>query len=283
MAETKNIFWTPRPQPARTKNISISAISKTMEEEIKVTRIEPAKKAFILAVILVVAIIGFLVAKIIYDFATLPQNFPQEITISGEGKVFVKPDVALVSLGVKTEEKKSVDAVNKNNEKMNAIIKVAKDLGVDEKDIKTSAYNLYPVYDYPTTGRVFKGYSLDQQISVKIRNFDKISDILDKATSEGANTVGDLQFTVDDLEKARADTREKAIEQAKEKALVLAGQAGLKIVKLINISEGYQPSIQPIYGMGGSRNTLEKVNIAPDIQPGQSEINTTVYLTYRVR
>ena len=254
-----------------------------MIEEIRVNKIEPPKKMITLATILVISIVGFLILKTVYNFQTLPQNYPQEIIISGEGKVFVKPDVALVSLGVKTEAQKSVDAVNRNNEKMNLIIKAIKDLGVDEKDIKTSAYNLYPVYDYPTTGRVFKGYSLDQQISVKIRNFDKISDILDKATSGGANNIGDLQFTVDDLEKVRADAREKAIEQAKEKALVLANQAGLKIIKLINVSEGYQPSLQPMYGMGSGINAMEKVNIAPSIQPGQSEINTTVYLTYRVR
>src|SRR3989344_4172765 len=205
-----------------------------MEEEIKVTRIEPANKAFVLAIILVTGILLFLILKTVYNFQTLPQNYPQEIVVSGEGKVFIKPDVALVSLGVKTEEKKSVDAVNKNNEKMNAVIKGIKDLGVDERDIKTSAYNLYPVYSYTEKGRIFNGYSLDQQISVKIRDFDKVSDVLDKATSLGANTISDLQFTVDDLEKVRADAREQAILQAKEKAIVLASQAGLKIIKLVD-------------------------------------------------
>ncbi len=252
-----------------------------MEEEIRVNKIEPPKRMITLATILVISIVGFLILKTVYNFQTLPQNYPQEIVVSGEGKVFIKPDVALVSLGVKTEEKKSVDAVNKNNEKMNAVIKAIKDLGVDEKDIKTSAYNLYPVYSYTEKGRIFNGYSLDQQISVKIRDFDKVSDVLDKATSLGANTISDLQFTVDDLEKERADAREQAILQAKEKAIVLASQAGLKIIKLVDISEGYQPSPQPVYG--GGISALEKVSIAPDIQPGQSEISITVNLTYRVR
>lgn len=252
-----------------------------MEEETK--KIEFSNRVFILAAGLIIVIAISYLGQMMYQFSSLPQNFPQEITITGEGKVFVKPDIVLVNLGVKTEAKKSVDAVNKNNEKMNAIIKAVKNLGVDEKDIKTSAYNLYPIYDYPESGRIFVGYSLDQQISVKIRDFDKISDILDKATSEGANTIGDLQFTVDDLEKAKTEAREKAIEQAKAKALVLANQAGLKLIKLVNVSEGYASSPEPIYGRGGGIDALEKTSIAPDIQPGQSEINTTVYLTYRVR
>ncbi|MBI2049921.1 MAG: SIMPL domain-containing protein [Candidatus Staskawiczbacteria bacterium] len=253
-----------------------------MEEEIKINKIEPPKRIITLATVLVVSIVVFLALKIIYDFQTLPQNYPQEITVSGEGKVFVKPDVALVNLGVKTEAKQSADAVNQNNEKMNAIIKAVKELGIDESDIRTSAYNLYPVYDYTEKGRVFIGYTLDQQISVKIRDFSKISGVLDKATAEGANTVGDLQFVVDDLEKARSEAREKAIEQAKEEALVLIKQSGLKIIKLVNISEGYAPSPQPFYGLSGAEKA-SVVNVAPDIQPGQSEISTTVYLTYRVR
>ncbi len=252
-----------------------------MEEETK--KIEFSNRVFLLAAVLIAVVAISYLGQMMYQFSSLPQNFPQEITITGEGKVFVKPDIALVNLGVQTEAKKSADAVNQNNEKMNAIIKAIKDLGVDEKDIKTSAYNLYPVYDYTEAGRVFIGYSLNQQISVKIRNFEKISDILDKATSEGANTISDLQFTVDDLEKARAEAREKAIEQAKGKALVLAGQAGLKLVKLVNVSEGYAPSPEPIYGKGGAMNVMEKSTVAPDIQSGQSEISATVYLTYRVR
>jgi len=249
-----------------------------MTEETK--KIEFSNRVFILTVVLVVAVVVYFLGQITYQFGSLPQNYPQEITITGEGKVFVKPDVALVSLGVKTEAQKSIDAVNKNNEKMNAVIKSLKDLGIDEKDIKTSAYNLYPVYDYTDSGRIFRGYSLDQQISVKIRDFEKINDVLDKATLSGANNVGNLQFTVDDPEKAKADARKKAIEQAKQKAYVLASQAGLKIVKLINISEGSPSSPQPMYAMGGG---VEKLSIASDIQPGQSEISTTVYLTYRVR
>jgi len=252
-----------------------------MEEETK--KIEFSNRVFLLTAILIVGVVIYFAGQMMYQFSSLPQNFPQEITVSGEGKVFMKPDIALVNLGVKTEAKKSADAVNQNNEKMNAIIKAIKDLGVDEKDIKTSAYNLYPVYDYIESGRTFVGYSLDQQISVKIRNFDKISDILDKATSLGANIINDLQFTVDDMEKARADARKEAIEQAKAKALVLVNQAGLKIIKLTNVSEGYVSSPQSMYGMGGAVSSAKEMSIAPDIQTGQSEISTTVYLTYRVK
>lgn len=252
-----------------------------MEEENK--KIELSNRFFILIAILVIGLVLSYLGQMAYQFNSLPQNYPQEITITGEGKSFAKPDIANVSLGVKTEGMKSADVVNKNNEKMNAIISSIKELGVEDKDIQTTAYYLTPLYDYTEwSGRVFKGYSLDQRVSVKIRNFEKISDILDKATADGANNIGDLQFSVEDPEKARSEAREKAIEQAKVKAINLAADAGLKIVKLVNISEGYSP-VQPRYATGGGDMMLKEANVAPQIESGQLEINSTVYLTYRVQ
>jgi uncharacterized protein YggE len=154
-------------------------------------------------------------------------------------------------------------------------------LGVDEKDIQTTLYNLNPIYDYTERSRVFRGYSLDQQVRVKIRNFDKISAVLDKATSLGANTVGDLQFIVDDQEKVRAEARTKAIEQAKEKADSLIKGTGLRIVKLISVSEGYYGPLP--YGGGYSGVALKEDALLPRIEPGQTEVATSVTLTYRIR
>jgi hypothetical protein len=252
-----------------------------MEEENK--KIELSNRVFILIAILVLGLVVSYLGQMAYQFSSLPQNYPKEITITGEGKVFAKPDIATVSLGVKTEGAKSADVVSQNNEKMNAIISSVKELGVEDKDIKTSAYYLTPVYDYSEwSGRVFRGYSLDQRITVKIRNFEKISDILDKATTEGANNISDLQFSVEDPEKSRSDARKEAIGQAKAKAEKFAADSGLKLVKLVNISEGYYPV--PGYGLGGAGDSmLKEANVAPRIEAGQLEINSTVYLTYRVR
>lgn len=240
-------------------------------------------------------------AWVFSQFAALPQNAPHEISVSGEGKAFAKPDVALISLGVTSEAPKSQDAVNQNNTKMNEIIKALKNLGVEDKDIQTTLYSLNPVYGYsaepvplspgasgtiypyprPASNRIV-GYSLDQQVEVKIRNFDNINSILDAATSKGANMVGNLQFTVDDMEKFRAEARQKAIAEAKEKANALVKQAGLSIDRLVNISEGYGATPTPMYGLGVS-GMMTKESVAPQIQTGQAEIDASVTLTYRIR
>jgi uncharacterized protein YggE len=165
---------------------------------------------------------------------------------------------------------------------MNAVISAVKKAGVEDKDIQTTMYNLQPVYDYTREGSVFKGYSLDQQVSVKIRNLDKINDVMDGATSGGATTVGSLSFTVDDMEKVKSEARIKAIEQAKQKAQDLTKQSGLRLGKLINVSEGYFGSPTPMYGLGSANAIMDKVSVAPSIQTGQSEVTVSVSLTYQI-
>ena len=254
-----------------------------------------------LAVVILAGI--FMVGMLWQQFAALPQNYPQDVTVTGEGKAYGKPDVATVVLGAHTEAVSSQDAVTRNNDIMNAVIAAIKESGVEDKDIKTIMYQLAPMYDYgtgdggggvvpmmypypmPDQKRTVTGYSLDQQIEVKIRNFDKINEVLDKAAENGANNVGQLQFTIDDIEKVRAEARENAIAQAKEKAKSLFKESGLRTVKLVNIYEGYGP--MPYYGYGLGGGSMDKAEsipaTAPQLQPGQTEITTTVNLTYRVR
>src|SRR3989344_7918833 len=243
-----------------------------------------------IAMITVLGVVG--AGWVFSQFSALPQNAPHEIQVSGAGKAYGAPDVAVISFGAHTEAPKSQDAVSQNNKIMNAVIAAIKKLGVDDKDIQTTLYNLMPVYDYevqpmgaardmmypyPGPGKqVVRGYALDQQIQVKIRNFDNINAILDAATSQGANTVGSLQFMVDDMEKVKAEARKKAIMEAKEKAMAMFKDAGLSGQKLVNISEGYDGYPQPMYGV-----TMEKAAdsaSAPSIETGQMEVNVSVTL-----
>lgn len=248
-------------------------------EEVKT--VEVSQRLFTLLAVVIIILGLFMLGQMVYQFKSLPQNIPQEVNVSGEGKAYAKPDVAMVNFGVHTEDLKSQDAVNKNNQVMNDIIKSIKEAGVEDKDIQTTLYNLDPLYDFTKNGRVFKGFSLDQQVRVKIRNFDKINDILDRAAANGANTTGDLRFDVDDMEKVRAEARAKAIDQAKEKAMSLFSQSGLQAEKLVNIYEDVFPMPPPIFGLGGP--VAESRTVAPQIQTGQIEVTSKVILTYRAR
>ena len=248
-------------------------------------KFELSNRLFIVFAILLVGVLGFWTAKVFIDFQSLPNNYPREITVSGEGRTFAVPDIALIQLGVVTEGSKIGDVVKENTEKMNNILKEIKTLGIEEKDIKTTTYNLAPRYEWTEDGkRIFKGYTLTQQINVKIRNFEKIGDVLEKTTEKGANLVGDLQFSIDEPEKVRQEARKEAIEKAKEKASQIATDSGLKLVKLVNVYEDYYPRTysdtlyKSLEATGGG-----EIAAPPEIQPGEQEVTVTIYLTYRIR
>jgi hypothetical protein len=256
-----------------------------MEKEIK--QIDLSKRLFIIAAVLIVGIAGSYVAGIVLDVLNLPVFQPREITISGEGKVFAAPDIAIVQFGVTNEcgDEETIPAtIGKNAETMNKILKDIKDLGIEEKDITTTQYSLTPRYEYNerTGERVFKGYVIEQDIQVKIRDFTKIGSVLSAGTNNGATLVGNLYFSIDEPEKVRQQAREEAILQAKTKAESIAKASGLKLGKVLNVNESYYPS----YGYGGGV-TMDKAAMesapAPEIQPGQQEVSTTVYITYRLR
>lgn len=252
-----------------------------MEEQ----TIKLLNKTFLLAAILVVGVLVFFVGQMVYQSKALDQQNSNQITVSGEGKVYAKPDVAIVNLGTKTTGLTVAAVTKSNTDTMNAVIDAIKALKIDEKDIQTTNYSLLPNYNYTEyAGRIFEGYVLTQNVQVKIRDFTIIGDVLSQATAKGANLVGDLQFTIDDQEQVKEQARAKAIVQAKAKAENLAKESGITLGKLINVFETSSP--YPIMyssmakGMGGA--TPDAIAI-PTVQPGQQEINVTINLTYRVK
>lgn len=212
-------------------------------------------------------------------------NIPREITFDGEGKVYAKPDLAIVQLGVSSEATKSEDVVKENNDKMNTITAAIKALGIEDKDIETTNYNLSPKYNYnDSRGSFIDGYTLNQDVKVKIRNFDIISDVIQKTTSLGANTINQLQFTIDNPEKLKAQATDIAISKAKEKATNIASSSGLRLGKLINVYEGGGiPTPSPVYSMAEKATGMGGGASAPDIQTGQQEIIVTMSLTYQIK
>ena len=122
-------------------------------------------KTFTLAAVLVVGVLVFFVGQMLYQSRLLDQQNSNQVTVSGEGKVYAKPDVALISLGVTTQAATVADVTKGNTDKMNAVIAAVKALKIDEKDIQTTNYSLTPVYEnynvpvavpmiYPSTGGI---------------------------------------------------------------------------------------------------------------------------------
>ncbi len=148
-------------------------------------------------------------------------NNQDRFSVSGSGIVYAKADIANLQVGLKTGAKKTAaEATAESTKKMNEIMTELVNLGIEEKDIKTSNNNLYPVYDYTNDrGQELKGYEVSQNVDLKIRDLSKIGDVISKTTEKGANQIGNINFTIDDEYELKNQARELAIEKAKEKLL----------------------------------------------------------------
>jgi len=202
--------------------------------------------------------------------------------VNGEGKVTAVPDTAEINVGIRIN-KTTVEAAQKEaNEKINKVTDELKKLGIEEKYIKTVNYSLYPEYDY-RAGQKIVGYNINITLRIKVKDFDKINQVIDTATSLGANQIGNLSFTIDDekLEELKMEARKEAIEKAKKKAKEIANAAGLRLGRIVNISENIPSNTYPSpllreAGIGGTIEEEQKT----EIQPGESEITASIVLSY---
>lgn len=203
------------------------------------------------------------------------------ISVSAEGKATAVPDLATINFSVVTEAKTAKDAQNKNAEKMNQVIDYLKTLGIDKKDIKTTSYSLYPRYDYPDGKSVFIGYTLTNSISVKMRDFNKMGDLIANSVELGINQVGDVQFSIENPDTIKAEASSIAMENAKEKAGRLAEKAGVKLGKIVTFSENQSGPIYPYY-MKATEMSATGVDIAPQLEQGSQEITVTANIVFEI-
>lgn len=263
-----------------------------MEEQISNTIHSKKKIIFVFIVILSLFLIALIISTAvdiqnkIKQGKYIGQNLESRntIVVSETGEVYVKPDLAVISFSVVNEAKTVSEAMAKNTEKMNKVIETVKNQGVEEKDLKTISFNIYPRYEYyeKTGKRVLVGYEVTQELQVKIRDLTKIGTIIETATSAGANEIGNLALTVDKEDEFKKEARAQAVEKAKAKALELASQLGIKLGKIINFSENYyipylgQTEYMAKEGVRGGAPA------APSIETGENKISVSVVITYEI-
>ncbi len=252
-------------------------------------KLEISNRLFIILIVFLVGLSTFWSFRVYEIYQQQSGDYPREITVEGEGKAYMTPDVAKINLGVSSEAKTSEAVVEANTKIMNAVMEAVRASDIPEEDIRTTGYYLNPKYEWnEKRGSYQDGYILDQNIEVKIRDFEQIGKLLSATTAAGANTVGGIQFVVDDAQKAKDEAREDAIAKAKEKAETIASQAGLKLGKVLNYyeySDGYG-SPMPYRDMAFSEESFggESIGLAvPEIEPGLEEVSLTVNLTYRLK
>lgn len=228
------------------------------------------------------------------------------IWVTGQGRVSLEPDLAILSLGVEAGGATVQEARSKAAEAMAAVVAALKSRGVEDKDIRTSYFNIQPKYTYreltrcpePTpqnplpetkgcyTDReqVLSGYRVTNQVSVKLRDLDSAGLVIDEVAAAGGDyiRINGISFTVEDDSAARVQAREKAVKDALAKAEQFAQLTGVAVGKLIYISESVGAVYpQPVFRGGMEYEAASSVPPTP-ISGGEMEVTVNVQAVFGI-
>ncbi len=244
-----------------------------------------------------IALIALILALATYAFYTMKQSKylytgPVTISVMGQGEVTAVPDIGQFNFSVTASGTDATAAQSASASVVNSVIAYLKDKGVEEKDIKTDAYNVYQNYrneSKPCIGgmycppgeQVLDGFIASQNVTVKVRDLDSASDLIAGIGNLGATNISGLQFTIDDTSALKTEARTKAIADAKEKAKALTKDLNVRIVKMTGFYE--DNGIPYGYGMGGDIVSAKTESVSPELPMGEDTVRSQVTITYMVR
>ena len=204
------------------------------------------------------------------------------LDVVAEGEVRRKPDIAEISAGVTTQSATAGEAMRENSQRMAAVVAALKKVGVAERDIQTASINLSPQYRYADNQPPqLVGYRAANQVQVRFRDIARAGGILDALVAQGANQINGPNFTLDDPDAALDEARTTAIAKARQRANLYASAAGLKVKRILAISEGSQGA-QPPYPMPVMRMAVAEKAADTAIEPGENRVAVSVNVIFEL-
>ena len=217
------------------------------------------------------------------------------ISVSGEGEAISVPDIAVFSFTVSRDAKVASDAQGQVTKSMDVILAELKALGIEEKDIKTTDYSLWPKYASepiicsptfcPPSRQVQDGYTASHNVSVKVRSTEDVGEALRIAGENGATGLSNISFTVDDPDKILDEARAEAIKDAREKAKLLSKELGVRLVRVVSFYDNTGGGVTPYYAEGLGSDAMVKTAVAPapTIPVGENKVTVNVTIVYEIR
>lgn len=209
---------------------------------------------------------------------------PPTLSLSGHGDVSVAPDMAVINSGVVSEADTAREALDANNEAIAKVIAALKEAGIEAKDIQTSGFRVQPRYQRSQDGKDnaiprIVGYSVNNSVTVVVRDLTMLGAVLDKSVTVGANRIGGIDFQVSDADKHLDEARALAMKDAIRKANIYADAAGIALGPIQTISEsgGYRP-------VAKADMAMMRADAAPSvpIEAGEQLLSVEVHVSWDI-
>ncbi len=214
-------------------------------------------------------------ADIVRPISTMALS--EGITAHGHGEVKVKPDIARLTISVTTQSKDQAAAVSQNAANTMAVLSALKEARIADADIQTESYTVQPQYDYQANPPALTGYQVQNSVQATVHDLTKVGLVIDRVTQAGASQIGGVSFDLSDRGKAESQALAIAVVSARLKAMVMAQAAGVDLGRLLTMSEGSAPVVQPVY-MGAMR-AMAAGPARPETPIADQEITVTADAT----
>ena len=223
-----------------------------------------------------------LATAIVLALPAADETVPATIAVTGEGKVEMAPDMAMLSLGVMTQADTAAAALKANSDGLSGALDRLKAAGIEGRDIQTSGLSLHPNIDYSSTGREpqVRGYTASNMLTVRLRDLSVLGQTLDAVVTEGANTLNGLSFGLQNPDEATDEARRRAVADATHKAALYAEAAGVTLGRIVTISEqGNYGGPQPMM-MAEARFAKDAGSVP--VASGEISIGATISVVYEI-
>lgn len=204
------------------------------------------------------------------------------LDITATGDVTAVPDIAVITAGVVTRSATASGALQQAATRMDRVIAALKRAGVEDRDIQTSNINLNPEYTYANNqAPKLNGYTASNQLTIRFRDIANSGKILDALVAEGANQINGPSLTIDKPEAALDQARARAVAAARARADLYARTLGLRVVRVVSVSEsgGYAaPPPMPMYARAEMAQAADT-----KIVPGEQKLSVTLSVTYELQ
>ncbi len=207
------------------------------------------------------------------------------IMVSGEGEATVAPDMAVISLAVVRDADTASEALSANSAAMTEVLAALKAQGIAEKDLQTTDFSIQPKYKQETRtdgtyeAPVIVGYTVSNGLTVRVRELAKLGTIIDQSVKLGVNQGGGISFTNDDPEATIEAARKQAVEKAAAKAKTLTEAAGVKLGRVVEISENFARPMPQVYAAAPMAKMADE---SVPIASGENLYSVTVNITYAI-
>lgn len=208
------------------------------------------------------------------------------IVVQGEGEAFLRPDMANVRLSVMREAETAREALDQANSAMSEVIDAMRQSGIEARDLQTSGLNIQPRYVYPDNGNRGEaprivGYQVTNMLNVRVRDIERVGEVVDQAVTLGVNQGGDISFTNEDPASAQAEARRRAVEDALAKAGQLADAAGVDVGRILEIAERGGPRPPMPFDGRAMRMEAQAADSVP-VEPGENSYTVQVDVTFEL-